>query len=51
MQEDISLFLAIEKMIQESLVLNQGKPVVKDIDLAAIYDVKVSDLRKYPLLV
>ena len=45
MEGDISLFLAIEKMMQESLFMHQGKLVVKDVDLAAIYGVKVTDLR------
>jgi len=44
-EEDISLFLAIEKMMQESMFMHQGKLVVKDVDLAAIYEVKVTDLR------
>ena len=45
MEGDISLFLAIEKMMQESLFMHQGKLVVKDVDLAAIYGVKITDLR------
>ena len=45
MESDISLFLAIEKMMQERMFLHQGKLVVKDIDLAGIYDVKISVLR------
>ena len=43
---DISLFLAIEKMMQESMFMHHGKLVVKDVDLAAIYNVKITDLRK-----
>ncbi|MBK7733151.1 MAG: ORF6N domain-containing protein [Bacteroidales bacterium] len=39
------LFLAIEKMVQERMFLHQGKLVVKDVDLAAIYGVKVIDIR------
>lgn len=45
MEGDISLFLAIEKMMQEKMVLHQGMLVVKDVDLASIYDVKFTNLR------
>jgi len=45
MEGDISLFLAIEKMMQERMFMHQGKLVVKDIDIAVIYDVKLTDLR------
>ena len=45
MEGDITLFLAIEKMVQERMFLHQGKLVVKDVDLAAIYGVKVIDIR------
>ncbi|HPM87286.1 MAG TPA: ORF6N domain-containing protein [Bacteroidales bacterium] len=45
MEGDITLFLAIEKMMQERMFLHQGKLVVKDVDLAAIYDVKITNLR------
>lgn len=45
MERDISLFLAIEKMMQEQLFMHQEKLVVKDVDLAAIYNVKITDLR------
>jgi hypothetical protein len=45
MKGDISLFLAIEKMMQEKMFLHQGKLVVRDIDLAAIYAVKIKELR------
>jgi hypothetical protein len=45
MEGDISLFLAIEKMMQEKMFLHHGKLVVKDVDLAAIYDVKLTNLR------
>lgn len=45
MEGDISLFLAIEKMMQERMFMHQGKLVVKDIDLAAIYDVRITNLR------
>ena len=42
---DISLFLAIEKMMQERIFMHQGNLVVKDEDIATIYDVKLTDLR------
>ncbi len=42
---DISLFLAIEKMTREKMFLHQGKLAVKDVDLATIYGVKLTDLR------
>lgn len=42
---DISLFLAIEKMMQERMFIHQGKLFVKDVDLASIYDVKLTNLR------
>ncbi len=45
MKDDITLFLAIEKMMQEQMLMHHGKLVVKDVDLAAIYDVKITDLR------
>ncbi len=45
MEGDISLYLVIEKMMQERMFMHQGKLVVKDIDIAVIYDVKISDLR------
>ncbi|HEX2919850.1 MAG TPA: ORF6N domain-containing protein [Bacteroidales bacterium] len=45
MEGDITLFLAIEKMMQERVFLHQGKLVVKDVDLAAIYEVKTTNLR------
>jgi hypothetical protein len=40
MEDDISLFLAIEKMYS-----HQGRLVVKDVDIARVYEVKVIDLR------
>jgi hypothetical protein len=45
MKCDITLFLAIEKMMQEKMFLHQGKLVVKDIDIARIYEVKIKELR------
>ena len=45
MEGDISLFLAIEKMMQERMFMHQGKCFVKDANLATIYDVKLTNLR------
>ena len=45
MEGDISLFLAIEKMMQEKMFLHQRKLVVKDADIAMVYEVKIKDLR------
>ncbi len=45
MEGDISLFLAIEKMMQERMFMHQGKCFVKDANLATIYDVKFTNLR------
>jgi len=45
MEGDISLFLSIEKMMQEKMFLYQGKLVVKDVDIAGVYAVKVNELR------
>jgi hypothetical protein len=45
MEGDISLFLAIDKMMQERMFLHQGKLFVKDANLATIYDVKLTNLR------
>jgi hypothetical protein len=45
MKRDITLFLAVEKMMQEKMFLHQGKLVVKDVDLATVYEVKIKELR------
>jgi hypothetical protein len=45
MEGDINLFLAIEKMMQEQMFMHQGKLLVKDANLATIYDVKLTNLR------
>jgi hypothetical protein len=45
MEGDISLFLAVEKMMQEKMFLHQGKLVVKDVDIAAIFEIKIKELR------
>jgi hypothetical protein len=44
MEGDISLFLAVEKMMQERMFIHWGKLVVKDIDLAGIYNLKTSEV-------
>lgn len=45
MKGDISLFLAIEKVMQEKMFFHQGMLVVKDVDLATVYEVKIKYLR------
>jgi hypothetical protein len=45
MEGDISLFLAVEKIMKENMFLHKGKLVVKDTDIAGIYEVKIKDLR------
>jgi hypothetical protein len=45
MEGDISLFLAIEKIMQEKMFLHQGKLVVKDVDIAGVYELKVNELK------
>jgi len=45
MKGDISLFLAIEKLMQEKMYLYKGKLVVKDVDLAGIYKVKIKEIK------
>jgi hypothetical protein len=45
MERDISLFLAVEKIVQDKLFFHQGKLVVKDVDIAGVYEVKIKELR------
>jgi hypothetical protein len=45
MEDDISLFLAIEKILQDRMFLYKGMIVVKDIYLAEIYEVCIKDFR------
>ncbi len=43
---DVSLFLAIEKLVQEKMVIYQGMSVAKDTDLAEILEMNVDELRE-----
>ena len=45
MKEDISLFLAIEKLVQDKMFFHQGMRVVKDVDLAEIFEMTVNEFR------
>ena len=45
MKKDISLFLAIEKLVQDKMFFHQGMRVVKDVDLAEIFEVDVKEFR------
>ena len=45
MEGDISLFLAIEKLMQDKMFFLQGLHVVKDIDIAEIFEVNIKELR------
>jgi len=45
MKGEISLFLAVEKMMQEKMFLHQGMFYVKDVDLAEIYEVDIMKVR------
>jgi len=45
MQENISLFLAIEKLIQDKMYFHQGMCVVNDADFAEFVEVDIKELR------
>lgn len=45
MKEDITLFLAIEKLMQDKMFFHGGLQVIKDIDIAEILEVDVKNLR------
>ena len=45
MNRDLTLFLAIEKLVQDKMFLHQGMRVVKDVDLAEVFKVDVKELR------
>lgn len=46
MKKDISLFLAVEKLVQEKMFLLQGMHVIKDIDLSEIFEVNINEFRR-----
>jgi len=45
MKEDISLFLATEKFLQDKMYFHQGMRVVNDVDLSEVFKVDVKELR------
>ena len=46
MNRDLTLFLAIEKLVQDKMIIHQGIRVARDVDLAELLDLDVLDLRK-----
>ena len=53
MNQDLTLFLAIEQLVQEKMIIHQGtfssaEPmrVARDVDLAELFDVDVQELRE-----
>jgi hypothetical protein len=45
MNQDLSLFLAIEQLAQEKMITHQGMRVARDVDLAELFDLDVQELR------
>jgi hypothetical protein len=45
MKGDLTLFLAIEKIVQDNMFLHQGMYVIKDTALAEILEVGIKELR------
>lgn len=45
MQGDLSLFISIEKLVQDKMFSHQGIHVIKDVDLAEVFEVDVKELR------
>jgi ORF6N domain len=46
MNQDLTLFLAIEQLVQEKMVTYQGMRIARDVDLAELFDVDVQELRE-----
>ena len=46
MNQDLTLFLAIEQLVQEKMVTHQGMRVARDVDLAELFDLDVQELRE-----
>jgi len=46
MNQDLTLFLAIEQLVREKMVTYQGMRVARDVDLAELFDVDVQELRE-----
>lgn len=45
MNQDLTLFLAIEQLVQEKMITHQGMRVARDVDLAELFDLDVQELR------
>ncbi|MFO7933934.1 MAG: ORF6N domain-containing protein [Bacteroidales bacterium] len=46
MNQDLTLLLAIEQLVQEKMIIHQGMLVANDIELAKIFELDVQDLRE-----
>lgn len=46
MNQDLTLFLAIERLVQEKMFTYQGMHIARDIDLAELFDLNLQELRK-----
>lgn len=46
MNQDLTLFLAIEQLVQEKMVTYQGMRVARDVDLAELFGLDVQELRE-----
>ena len=46
MNQDLTLFLAIERLVQEKMFTYQGMHIARDIDLAELFDLDVQELRE-----
>ncbi len=45
MNQNLTLFLAIEQLVQEKMITHQGMRVARDVDLAELFDLDVQELR------
>lgn len=46
MNQDLTLFLAIEQLVQEKMITRQGMRVARDVDLAELFGLDVQELRE-----
>ncbi len=46
MNQDLTLYLAIEQLVQEKMITYQGAHVARDVDLAELFDLEVKHLRE-----
>ena len=46
MNQDLTLFLAIEQLVREKMFIHQGMRVARDVDLAELFDLDVQELRE-----